>query len=56
VLSVRHGYRRAHPGAAVEPDATFARSDSMRQEYEKHQAEDDANHRVYCGRHDPLTP
>jgi hypothetical protein len=41
-------WRRAGPwsGAAVAPDATFARSDSMSQEYEKHQAKDDADHRV----------
>jgi len=56
-LSVRHGYRlhippqqwrRACPwaGAAVEQDATFARSDSMSQEDEKQQAKDDAYHRV----------
>jgi len=43
-----HQWRRASPwaGAAVESDATFARSDSMSQEYEKQQAKDDAYHRV----------
>jgi hypothetical protein len=43
-----HQWLRAGPGsgAAVEPDAIFARSDSMSQEYEKHQAKDDAYHRV----------
>jgi hypothetical protein len=43
-----HRRRRACPwsGAAVEPDTTFARSDSMSQEDEKHQAKDDAYHRV----------
>ena len=35
---------------------SFARSDSMSQEYEKHQAKDDAYHRVQGGRHGPLTP